>query len=199
MQTESNVMNSCLICHKKTFERSAPFLCKSCVQTLEPAKSHDEFYSLYRYNSILRELVLKVKIHDNFRAVACLNYLFVNSDLSSFLAKSCDFIIPAPSSLWSRLRGRIDLAWLLATALSKQYHCRIRAAPIGLHWQLSKRSKILHREKLKDVREAFFGEWKEKTCLIIDDVVTSGYTLRRVASRIKKENCKFLTLGSAFV
>jgi len=163
----------------------------------EPAPLNAEFQSLYRYNSSIRSLILKVKIEGNYRALACLKYLFLNSPLSDEMVEKCDRIIPAPSSLWSRLRGRIDLAWMLGDSLAGTHKLSLRPAPLQLHWQLKKRSQLSNREKLASC-SPLDETAGEKSVLIVDDVVTSGYTLRRTATALKGENCRFLTLASAF-
>lgn len=174
---------------------SIPYLCKNCGDMLEPAQYHSEFQSLYRYNSALRKLILDVKIDGNYRSLACLRHLFLNSDLARDLAKSSEIIVPAPSSLWSRLRGRIDLAWLLASSLSSQHERELKRASFELHWQFKKRSRISNREKV-ELDEIANSAKESKAILIIDDVVTSGHTLRRTASPLGG-NYRFLTLASA--
>ena len=187
---------SCLLCKQTSVEKFAPFLCGKCGNMLERAQDHLELQSLYRYSSALRHLILKVKIEGSYRSFTCLRHLFLNSERTAEILRHCESIMPAPSSLWSRLRGRIDLAWLLASSLSLAYEKELERAPSKLHWQFRKRSQISNRERV-EMQETFYSAENKKTVLIVDDVVTSGYTLRRTSSALSHGNYRFLTLASA--
>lgn len=186
----------CLICKESYRESIAPFLCFPCGYVFEGIPNREErFQSLYRYNKILRTLILDVKIHGNYRALECLKHLFISSSTSQELASRCETLVPAPSSLWSRVRGRFDLAYFLSLALAQKMGRKMENAPLQLRWEFNKRSKMSSRNKITwESREMDDAE----KILIIDDVVTSGHTLHRAASVFQEKACHFLTLASAF-
>ena len=187
---------SCLLCQCEYFEEAAPFLCTSCFARLELARPHSEITSLFRYNEASRKLILLVKIEGNYRALSCLCHLFLNSAQVGELSQRNQVIVPAPSSLWSRMRGRFDLAWLLSAALARQTQCKLQRAPLHLYWQTKKRSKLGEREGV-EIPSRCEGKLPDTNTLIVDDVVSSGHTLRRTALALKNTRPNYLTLASA--
>lgn len=193
----SSMYFSCLYCKEVKSERLIPFLCNQCSHHLEMLEPFGSLCSLYRYNSFLREIILSAKVHGNYRAVICLSYLFTQSPLTQSFVKNSYKIVPAPSSLWSRLRGRTDLAWFLAQSLARSRSCKLMPAPVSLQWQFHKRAKIRRRKRINLSFFESVGDERAKKILVVDDVITSGHTLMRTSSLYRKEDCLFLTLASA--
>lgn len=187
---------SCLHCQKICREEAAPFLCQDCLDTLTPSRPRQAFTSLYAYNETLRPLVLKIKLEGNYRALQCLTHLFLNSRRTHQITKNIDVIIPAPSSLWARARGRTDLAWLLASSLADKVKCPLHPPPLSLRWQWKKRSKTGFREKLEFAWHEH--DPQKQTALIVDDIVTTGHTFQRTSRLLGQVNTHLLTLGDAY-
>lgn len=186
---------TCLLCHKSFKKSLVPYLCLYCFSRLQASKGKDPFHSLYRYNKEMRRLILEVKIRGNYRALHCLKYLFLNSKQTLDLSNHCRTIIPAPSSLWSRMRGKFDLAWVLAAELANLQKAKLQAPPFHTRWKLQKRSKLRKRSPLASQT---YQSSEDASILIVDDVFTTGYTLSHVARSLESSQCCFLTLASAF-
>ena len=185
-------MRPCLLCKTKHHPEAAPFLCEPCHHSFSRAEAGVFTHSIYRYCPSVRSLILSAKIEGNMRALLCLSFLFSKSPGIGECLDGIERIVPAPSSLWSRIRGRTDLAWFLATSLSDRYGIPLHYPPRALYWQYQKRSKLDTRAPLLD-----FGECESRPpYLLVDDVVTSGHTLIRTA-RALEEATRFLTLASA--
>lgn len=187
---------TCLLCHNDVLSEPALFLCPACYASLEPTKGDSEICTLFRYNAPLRQLILRAKIHGDYRALACLNGLVLSSSISAQIAAHCQIISPAPSSFWSRIRGKVDLAWLLSSALARQSNIHFARPPLHLYWRFKKRSKTQFREEV-DLSEFASRDSQRKNILIFDDIVTSGHTLRKTALAIRNTNCYFLALANA--
>lgn len=172
-------------------------LCARCIHRFNLPHPALQEMSLYKYEAGLRELVLRAKIRGDHRALRSLQALFADHPLTQSLANWAQFIVPAPSSLWSRIRGRFDVAWLIAKELSVQSQVPIASAPRLLYWNIRKRALLGNRALSPDVyAHPLTPDPSAPRFLIVDDVVTSGYTLMRVKQHMTG-HIRFLTLASA--
>lgn len=114
------------------------------------------------------------------------------------LVKKASFLVASPSSLYSRLRGRVDLADLMADELQKAFGIKRCFPPFSAFFRVKKRSQMMTRTKntLENYAQFQFKK-KEEYFLIVDDVVTSGHTILQTASYWPDKKAKYLTLASA--
>ena len=177
--------------------RDQPNLCAACLSCIEPAKSSFEYgHSLFVYDGALRALLLKAKVQNDFRALQVVKWLFLRWAVLPSELNWCTHILPIPSSFWGRIRGQWDLPWLLSFELSKQSGKPMLQAPFYLHWRLNKRAL----KKNRSVTPLLFprGDYNIRI-LMIDDVITSGYTINHMASSFKDATCRFLVVGDAYL
>ncbi|MBM4250421.1 MAG: hypothetical protein FJ146_00435 [Deltaproteobacteria bacterium] len=158
-----------------------------------------DIHSLWRYRGIMRDLILRAKVRQDQAALRLLIAMTVSRDELTKLVSWADVVIPAPSSLWGRLNGRLDIASLAADAIARDNAKDLRAAPSDLHWRWRKQARRRRGQRSsKDSVESFVLFLRSKLGLIgacssdrlanpprrvllIDDVVTSGVTLQRTA------------------
>lgn len=184
---DDNAHFHCLLCYN-----NSSLICPSCQAQLDlQALRHSyaitpslQAIALYPYMPPLRELVLRVKITGSLRARQAVLRL-----LSDKLRLPCpQVIVPAPSSLWSRLRGRHDLAWMIAHRLAQRTGARLIEAPLFTHWRLSKQTRTRQRElyRLPNLPQKLLKLMLPRVAgqkiLLVDDVITSGATMRRLAT-----------------
>jgi predicted amidophosphoribosyltransferase len=210
----------CQICHRVMMRR--PFeltFCQRCHDELAEIVLSDrrvsvspscpevaDIHSLWQYRGIVRKLILRAKVYGDVPALRILLRLVGDRPEVGTLLTWADAIVAAPSSLWSRVFGRFDLAALLAQALAISSGIRIMPAPSALYWRWRKQAlRHRHDRHSTDIVESWilrirqlirghklvFGTRREKPAyrypqriLLIDDVVTSGVTLTRVAREL---------------
>jgi len=200
-------------------------LCSSCSARLAVIALHptEEFpqnsvVSLYKYRKPLTKMIHRAKIRDDIPALRALTYLLASAPVSLTRAAWATHIMPAPSSLWGRLRGRYDIAWLAADTLARHAHKPLLEPPRHLYWRLRKQARLApgKRSALRTpapetaipTSSTFTSSNPDAPSsrtpahlLIIDDVVTTGDTLRRLQSVLRRlyPNCqiKCLTLARA--
>lgn len=180
------------------FDKACKYLCLYCQkQVVYRAYQYSDGVSLFEYHSTLRNLVLGVKINSNPLCLYALKKIFLESEaLPKLMQEDFVAIAPASSSLASRMKGSFDLSWHLARFLSIKYKIPLISPSRKYSWQFKKRSKLLGREiPLLN----FPSSSSSKKVLLIDDVLTSGFTLNKLAHFLQAYSCQFMALADAWV
>ncbi|MFW7382028.1 MAG: ComF family protein [Oligoflexus sp.] len=172
------------------------FLCYDCRDKLDDLALREYQEScvlacprlvLYSYQDEVRRLILEAKSGCSWITFHYLLQLWQTEPALWFMAQEVDAIVPAPSSAWSRLRGRFDLASALAQLLAKNCGKPLRFAPFRWHWQWQKqalRSGKRRRHAMTKVDAAYASKKPDflqgPKLLLVDDVWTSGQTMKRL-------------------
>lgn len=152
-------------------------LCRSCLSRIRGFGRYGNVYAFGFYNGPLKELIWAVKYGGYGKALDILVNAFRDS-ISSYLEGSIDVIISVPEDPSRRrtfnhvLYLSKLLSGLLSVPVSRKL-CKIRSTPPQV--KLSKKDR---EENLKEVF-VFKGELLlGKRILLVDDVLTTGTTLR---------------------
>jgi len=168
--------------------------------------------SSYAYRGICRESILASK-SQGFRRLgpALVRRSLACPLLQESLAR-CDVIMPAPSSLWSRWRGSLDLAAMLAHGFAQAAGLLVHSPPWALSFRWQKQALRDHSQRRGVFRShqkiydaSYFEPYRptpsrgaRMNVLLVDDVVTTGHTLSALAACFKEVDFEFYTLASAF-
>jgi predicted amidophosphoribosyltransferase len=217
----------CLGCGSYTSQESGAgfYLCLACQQKLErlrcnvvlPLDSSEPLsprvWILYRYQAALRQLILRAKIRNSYQALNCLILLAEQNEEMIFLLEWADVIMAAPSSLWSRLRGRVDIAGFWAYRLAQQADKKHELCTAKLAYRTQKRALLMPSQKnsslltggslfqkpvcqtpgLKTADNAN----NKRRILLIDDIYTTGFTMRSVAKKYAGQEIRCLALAGS--
>jgi predicted amidophosphoribosyltransferase len=190
------VIGSCLVCGRRVPE--PPRLCSNCTPVLLPGDLGRMGVSLYAYEGFPKEIVRETKISQSYAHQKIMEHLLVQAFSHppvSDLIQGASLIVPAPSSLWSRLRGRFDCAWMMAGVAARHFEKPLVSVPFKgyLKWQ-----KETHKE-----RRSPGGFHKNQTSsrggylLFVDDVITTGTTFARVGEFFPGHKARYLTFGAS--
>ena len=160
--------------------------------------------SLYHYRHSIRSLVLNAKVSNEWRSVdACKQLMLNHPGLRDYLT-GVEAVMPAPSSLWGRWRGRTDLAYILAQSISESFGVPMVLAPLKYYWRYQKRARIpgeIRRDHgtLGSLKKDYASNLTDSLgpYLIVDDVITTGHTLATLQAGLGY-NYRFLAFASAF-
>lgn len=217
-------MRVCLACGRRllgTHILTPPSLCQPCADEIKALQvahpimlsPQHPVWALYGYRDPLRSLVVKAKAATSISAANILSQCFAMSPRAQELLDWCDLVVVAPSSLWSRLRGRMDLAYHLADALQSsrppKERRQVASAPWHMYWRTFKRAQRSRAMRNIDQRQFFrlsrplVSRWgqrllRHKRVLVIDDIMTSGLTLSELLAEIPgKIETRGLVLAAA--
>ena len=190
---------TCLACSSFLgFRKDFDSLCQLCSKQLKyKAYTYSFGLSLYDYHSVMRKLILGVKLELSPLHLLAVKKIFLSSlDLNLLMKKNFFAVCPSPSSLESRLRGAFDLAWHLAYFISKKFKVKLISPPKKNYYYTKKRSKLENREtpELRPLKND-----KQHKILLVDDVLTSGKTITKLQDSFPKFSCYFITLADAWL
>lgn len=188
-------------------------LCRHChdrLRSLAHAQPHDRLgldvvagdgggwqrLTLFAYRGLLRELILRVKVQGDMQAMNILQQLLLSAEAARTLVCWAEVIIPSPSSLWGRLRGRLDLAYALAQGAAALSGSVLVLPPWSLSWRRYKRAQLALGQRAALVPGSYHRRlgayWQRgpgqvvagRRLLVLDDVTTSGTTLMETSQAL---------------
>lgn len=201
----------CLICGvlKPSRENQEHGCCYICFKILKAQILYRPFhfnplleshvFSHYSYSTSIRKLILDTKITKNFSSLKFLCHQILESESLLQLSTLAENVMPCPSSLWSRSRGKFDIAGVLAKEISLKYGLNYCKPPWKLSFEIRKRAMLNPKEKYSRAKEPIFKsvEKKYKNMLFIDDVITTGTTLRCLKSYLNIDRNYFFCIAKS--
>lgn len=196
-QPESR-MNVCEQC-KKNFVEIEGTVCVKCGRPFERSKCHDcirwnDFYdrddpllknvSLYMYNDFMQEVITKWK----YRGDYIIGELFRSTFLAKFTEQYRSLlkdvvVVPIPISRERAMERGFNQASMLASFLSST----VKDVLVQKH--LEKQSKKTRMERMTTINPFSITETINKSVVLVDDIYTTGRTLRHAASLLKNNGC----------
>lgn len=167
----------CVQCTHRVPQRG--MMCGECL-----SHPHDlaSLLIAVRYERTVRHLILAAKYRSSRGALAWMAH-----EIASLSLPAVDVVVPMPMSS-SRLRERgFNQANLLAKDAVGKYGYRVDKRLLEKASR-TPQSQLTRKARLKNLRGAFSvcGEVDGLRVLLVDDVTTTGATLREAASALKK-------------
>lgn len=162
-------------------------ICADCVRWEEQTMEHDSLdsnYSVYVYNETIQEIVTKWK----YRGDYCLGYMFESHFHQSY-QHHFDFLpndtitVPIPLSAERVADRRFNQAKMLAGFIP------LPSQAIISRVDGEKQSKKTRKERLHTKNPFRLIKKVHNPVLLVDDIYTTGTTLRHAAKLLKDNGC----------
>jgi len=202
--------SKCIFCHKIDFDNADKGICASCFEKLKVFDNNvceknfavNSGFSMFLYSSELREIIHKIKYKDfGYYAKAIgakMGEFFVNQNLIF-----ADFIIPVPIHWIRKMQRGYNQAEIMAREVSKVSKIPISNCSLIRNRNTKPQFDLNKEMRIKNIEGAFviknFDELVGKDVLFIDDIYTTGTTLKeceKIVKSIGVKNVYYFTLSS---
>ncbi len=165
-------------------------ICPTCIQKKPPARFARSAVS---YNDFVRSLLLLFKFCDrtDLRQIFAKWLYYAASDI---LKEGVDLIIPVPLSYFRLLKRRYNQSALLAGELSKKTGIKADVTNLIKVKHTKPQATLKGKARLNNIRNAYRLKFPEKIkgkrILLVDDVMTTGSTLKECTKTLLKAGAK---------
>ena len=175
-------------------------ICKECEERLKPYEINlvqkDKFF-IYKYQDIIRNLLLNYKFNDASYLANSFAYLIKNNKKIYSILKNYDIIIPVPLHKKRMNERGYNQTELIAKKLGipVETNCLIKAKNI------KPQSTKTAKERQIDIKNVFaiqnVEKIKNKKLLLLDDIYTTGSTANECIKTLSKATNKISFLAIA--
>lgn len=175
-------------------------ICKECEERLKPYELNlvqkDKFF-IYKYQDIIRNLLLNYKFNDASYLANSFAYLIKNNKKIYSILKNYDIIIPVPLHKKRMNERGYNQTELIAKKLGipVETNCLIKAKNI------KPQSTKTAKERQVDIKNVFaiqnVEKIKNKKLLLLDDIYTTGSTANECIKTLSKATNKIGFLAIA--
>lgn len=162
-------------------------LCGECLREHPP---YSRARSAFVYNEHSRALIMKLKYQDDTYLAPIFGQWLKSAGAE--LLPASDLIIPVPLHYWRMVTRRYNQSLLLANALAKRCDIPLLADGLNRIRRTPQQTGLTRIQRQKNVKNAFMVPDKYrsvirgKSILLIDDVMTTGATLRACTHTLLK-------------
>ena len=181
--------NICAFCNKKTV---TGFICEECKREYP----FDEVVCAYTFNLPLQRMIHHFKYNEFKKIGTFLGYKLAEIISTYSFISDTDYIIPVPlHKAKKRFRG-FNQSEIIARALSIKFNIPILKNELTRKKFTQTQTKLKKHEREKNVANAFqlknFGIIENKSLLLVDDVLTTGSTMKSIALLLKENLAKHI-------
>lgn len=196
------IEDKCIICN----EDECYGICNACLNKIKaiPLKYQGDIISYGYYGGILKELILKFKYKSDFTAGTILSNLLTEYIINNITYE--DYVITyVPLSKKSKRKRGFNQCEYIAKYIAEKIS--INCMEILVKERETKEQKLLNRdERMLNLYGAFNIkskiDVKDMKIILIDDVTTTGATLKECCRVLKKygiNDIKLLTLAKSHI
>lgn len=196
------IEEKCIICNTD----DCYGICSTCFNKIKaiPAKYQEYIISYGYYGGVLKELILKFKYKGNFTAGNILAELLAQYILDNIKYKNY-VITYVPLSKESKKKRGFNQCEYIARYIGEKIS--IKCIEIIIKDKETREQKHLNREeRMLNLKDAFSIkskiDLKNMNIILIDDITTTGSTLKECCRTLKKygvNNIKLLTLAKSHI
>lgn len=153
--------------------------------------------SLFSYGEI-RDKMLKFKFSDEAYIKNYFVELVVRNEKIINVIKECDLIIPVPMYFLKKLKRGYNQSELIVYGIAKELNIKTNNN-ILIKYRNTRTQSLLNLEERKNnLKDCFkvknYKELECKNILLVDDIYTTGTTIRECIKQLKNSNCQSVSV-----
>ena len=174
---------SCALCNRQFTGYSGGHRCAECLKSVPP---FDQMFGLFDYRGPIGSLIRIGKYTACHRTVSLIGKLCVHGLPHQIRDAPPDYIIPVPSHWRRRLARRIEPAHEVAAEVATVLNRPLRSWWLNRHRDTERQAGLDRRARARNMKDAFrYGGPEGVRVLLVDDVYTTGMTVRSAAKCMK--------------
>lgn len=189
--------NNCIVCLKEDFIG----ICEECLYKIRRVSNNDNIISYGYYGGVLKKLILEFKYKKNFLSGEILGEFLC--ELIEENKIEVDLILYVPTSKTAMKRRGFNQCKFIAQITSHKLnipisHDLVKVKETREQKTLSKEERMINLYNVFDIKNK--SNIKSKRIILIDDVTTTGSTLRECEKILKKygaSTIKMLTVAKS--
>ena len=189
---------SCGVCGKLGYT-----ICRECVKKLEKYRNNNtknnqikvlestiNMHFLYKYEGLVRKILLKYKFYDQSYLFFMLIFLALNSPETCIFIRHYDIMMPVPLHKKRYLERGYNQTELVAKNLGEKLKISVNGKILIKNKNIKPQSQKNGEDRLRDVvgvydlNPKYAQEIVGKKVLIVDDIYTTGSTCRECAKML---------------
>ena len=169
--------------------------CVICEDGVNKDAVIDAYIIGYSYQSVVRDLIIQLKFHRKMYMVRGIQSLLLPViDDNAVLLEGADCIIPMPIDRVRLAERGFNHMLEIANPLSKILNKPIQHNVLSKQAFSIPQSDLSRKERLKNIKNALICKPVEGHVLLVDDVLTTGSTLRAAADFLKRAGADKVTV-----
>ncbi|MBF0213880.1 MAG: ComF family protein [Magnetococcales bacterium] len=177
--------NHCLRCGGQT-DRPEP----SCIQCRENPWTADASYFVFPYQGAVVELILGLKFADRSEYSVLLGRLIWERLGAAIRWESPELVLPMPLHPWRLIGRRYNQSALLARELARRLDRPLATNLLFRHKRTQPQTRLNAQARRHNVQGAFRVREEQgvkgRSLLLVDDVMTTGATIRAASAVLKQ-------------
>ncbi|MEZ4705348.1 MAG: phosphoribosyltransferase family protein [Bdellovibrionota bacterium] len=191
----------CILCQQLPSDKPYLGLCTLCwTQLFEPRTTlmTDPWMTIHsfgRYQSNLRRLILTSKMQNQSSSTRILSQLMTHRFDQMFEGQCFDVLIPIPRDYGRTVWRGIDVPGYLAHSLHRTQKIPLDPRGLKKKRRVPRQSSLSHAKRVQNTKDLFYctQSYEGKNVLVLDDVMTTGSTLRHAALCLFQHGAKTVT------
>ena len=184
-------------------------ICRECIEKLEKYRNNNtasnqikvlgstiNMHFLYKYERLVRKILLKYKFDDQSYLFFMLIFLILNSPETCIFIRDYDIMMPVPLHKKRYLERGYNQTELVAKNLGEKLKISVNGKILIKNKNIKPQSQKNGEDRLRDVvgvydlNPKYAQEIVGKKVLIVDDIYTTGSTCKECAKMLIKGGAK---------
>jgi ComF family protein len=161
-----------------------------CMNCRHESFAFEKSIRLGPYADLLRDLILRCKQPDGDGLAGAMGSLFAQARIEKLRALQADVVTAVPLHWWRQLRRGFNQSSVLADAIARSLKVRYESRWLVRVRATERQATLAHSERRGNVSGAFRArprpEWKGRSVLLVDDVMTTGSTAHFAAMALRE-------------